>query len=74
MRAPPACYLDATYLHGRLARVMLVCSRAVVVVMGVNADGRGELFALKVGYSENKGFWSQSLGSLKERGLTGASW
>ena len=33
-------YLDATYLHGRLGRAMQVCSRAVVVAMGVNADGR----------------------------------
>lgn len=32
-------YLDATYLHGRLGRAMQVCSRAVVVAMGANADG-----------------------------------
>ncbi|MBM5801539.1 MAG: IS256 family transposase [Cyanobacteria bacterium K_DeepCast_35m_m2_023] len=64
-------YLDATYLHGRLGRAMQVCSRAVVVAMGVNADGRRELLGLKVGDSENEGFWSQFLGSLKERGLTG---
>ena len=30
-----------------------------------------ELLGLKVGDSENEGFWSQFLGSLKERGLTG---
>jgi transposase-like protein len=36
-------YLDATYLHGRLGRAMQVCSRAVVVAMGVNADGHREL-------------------------------
>jgi len=41
-------YLDATYLHGRLGRAMQVCSRAVVVAMGVNADGRRELLGLKV--------------------------
>ena len=64
-------YLDATYLHGRLGRAMQVCSRAVVVAMGVNADGRRELLVLKVGDSENEGFWSQFLGSLKERGPTG---
>jgi transposase-like protein len=38
--------------------------------MGVNADGRRELLGLKVGDSENESFWSQFLGSLKERGLT----
>ena len=64
-------YLDATYLHGRLGRAMQVCSRAVVVAMGVNADGRRELLGLKVGDSESEGFWSQFIGSLKERGLTG---
>ncbi|MCS5706444.1 IS256 family transposase [Synechococcus sp. FGCU-3] len=64
-------YLDATYLHGRLGRAMQVCSRAVVVAMGVNADGRRELLGLKVGDSESEPFWSEFIGSLKERGLTG---
>jgi transposase-like protein len=35
-------YLNATYLHGRLGKALQVCSRAVVVAMGVNADGRRE--------------------------------
>ena len=33
----PYLYLDATYLHGRLGKTLQVCSRAVVVAMGVNA-------------------------------------
>ena len=32
-------YLDATYLKGRLGKAQQVCSRAVVVAMGVNEDG-----------------------------------
>jgi putative transposase len=64
-------YLDATYLHGRLGKALQVCSRAVVVAMGVNADGRRELLGLKVGDSETEGFWSAFIASLKERGLTG---
>jgi len=64
-------YLDATYLHGRLGKALQVCSRAVVVAMGVNTDGRRELLGLKVGDSESEGFWSEFLASLKERGLTG---
>jgi transposase-like protein len=64
-------YLDATYLHGRLGKALQVCSRAVVVAMGVNADGRRELLGLKVGDSETEGFWSEFIASLKERGLTG---
>jgi putative transposase len=63
-------YLDATYLHGRLGKALQVCSRAVVVAMGVNADGRRELLGLKVGDSENEGFWSEFLVSLKQRGLS----
>jgi putative transposase len=31
---------------------MQVCSKAVVVAMGVNADGRRELLGLKLGASE----------------------
>ncbi len=64
-------YMDATYLHGRLGKALQVCSRAVVVAMGVNVDGRRELLGLKVGDSESEGFWSEFIASLKERGLTG---
>ena len=64
-------YLDATDLHGRLGKALQVCSRAVVVAMGVNADGRRELLGLKVGDSESEGFWSEFMASLKERGLSG---
>jgi len=64
-------YLDATDHHGRLGKAMQVCSRAVVVAMGVNADGRRELLGLKVGDSESEGFWSDFLVSLKQRGLSG---
>ncbi|MCX5932540.1 MAG: IS256 family transposase [Cyanobacteria bacterium] len=64
-------YLDATYLHGRLGKAMQVCSRAVVVAMGVNADGRRELLGIQTGDSETESFWSEFIGSLKERGLSG---
>ena len=64
-------YMDATYLHGRLGKALQVCSRAVVVAMGVNVDGRRVLLGLKVGDSESEGFWTEFIASLKERGLTG---
>jgi transposase-like protein len=67
----PYLYLDATYLHGRLGKTLQVCSRAVVVAMGVNADGRRELLGLKVGDSESEPFWREFLASLKQRGLGG---
>ncbi|MCS5694339.1 IS256 family transposase [Cyanobium sp. FGCU-6] len=67
----PYLYLDATYLHGRLGKTLQVCSRAVVVAMGVNADGRRELLGLQVGDSESEPFWREFLSGLKQRGLTG---
>ena len=67
----PYVYLDATYLHGRLGRNMQVCSRAVVVAIGINGLGYREVLGIAVGDSEAEGFWRQFLGSLKERGLTG---
>ena len=49
-----------------------MCSRAVVVAMGVNVDGRRELlgyscgegFAYKVGDNESEGFWNEFIASL----------
>ena len=67
----PYVYLDATYLHGRLGRNLQVCSRAVVVAIGINALGYREVLGIAVGDSEAEGFWRQFLGSLKERGLDG---
>ena len=64
-------YLDATYLKGRLGRAQQVTSRAVVVAMGVHADGRRELLGLKVGDSETEAFWAEFISHLKERGLAG---
>jgi len=64
-------YLDATYLKGRLGKALQVCSRAVVVAMGVNADGRRELLGIKVGDSESETFWAEFIAHLKERGLSG---
>ncbi|MFM7087193.1 MAG: IS256 family transposase [Cyanobium sp.] len=64
-------YLDATYLKGRLGNAQQVCSRAVVVAMGVNEDGRRELLGLKVGNSETETFWAEFISHLKERGLAG---
>jgi len=56
---------------GRLGKDQQVCSRAVVVAMGVNEDGRRELLGLKVGDSESETFWGEFISYLKERGLDG---
>jgi putative transposase len=66
----PYLYLDATYLHGRLGKTLQVCSRAVLVAMGVNADGRRELLDLQVGDSErNSSGVSSSLASKSAASL-----
>lgn len=63
-------YLDATYLHGRLGQAMQVCSRAVVVAMGVNADGRRGLSGVKLVISDAL----QGLTNAIRRMLQGSCW
>jgi putative transposase len=63
-------FLDATYLHVRAERSIVV-SKAVVVATGVTADGRREILGLDVGDSEDEVFWRAFLTGLKKRGLGG---
>jgi transposase-like protein len=44
----------------------------VVIATGVRHDGRREVLGVDVGDSENETFWSEFLGDLDARGLTGA--
>ncbi len=70
----PYLWLDATYLKVRLdGRVV---SMAVVIAIGVTAEGRREVLGLDVGPSEEEAgalwaAWQQFLRGLVERGLTG---
>ena len=67
-------YLDASDLKGRLGKAHQVCSKAVVVAMGVNGNGRREWLASKVGDSETETSWRESSAQLKhprEPGLNG---
>ena len=65
----PYVFLDATYCKARVGHG--VVSQAVVVAFGVAADGRREVLGFDVGDSENEGFWTAFLRSLKARGLDG---
>ena len=71
----PYVYLDATYLHVRVAAAGgqpgQVTSMAVVVATGIAADGSREILGLDVGNSEDEVFWRGFLTSLKQRGLGG---
>ena len=62
-------WLDATYLKVRDgARVV---TKALVVAVGVNHEGRREVLGLALGPAETEAFWREFLRSLTARGLKG---
>ena len=65
----PYVFLDATYCKARVNH--RVVSQAIVVAIGVTADGRREVLGMDVGDSEDGAFWTAFLRSLKARGLGG---
>ncbi len=65
----PYLWLDATYVKARLRRQ--VVSRAVVISVGVTAEGNREVLGVEVGDSEDEVFWTTFLRGLKDRGLAG---
>jgi len=67
--AYPYLWLDATFLKVRDGE--RVVSNAVVVAVGVAADGRREVLGFDVGPSEDGAFWEGFLRSLVGRGLGG---
>lgn len=67
----PYVFLDATYCKARVGGRVL--SQAMVLAIGVAADGRREVPGFEVGDSENEGFWTMFIRSLKTRGLGGVA-
>jgi transposase-like protein len=65
----PYLWIDATYVKVRQAG--RIVSVAVIVAVGVNADGRREVLGMAVGPSEAETFWTEFLRSLARRGLRG---
>jgi hypothetical protein len=53
----PYVFLDATYCKARVNH--RVVSQAIVVAVGVAADGRREVLGFDVGDTENEAFWTQ---------------
>src|ERR687886_2620834 len=66
----PYVTLDATFLKVR--QQGRIVSVAVVIAVGVNAEGQREVLGLDVGPSEDGAFWLAFLRSLVARGLSGA--
>lgn len=61
--------VDATYVKVR--RNHRIVSVAVIVAVGVNADGRREVLGMDIGPSEAETFWTEFLRKLRRRGLRG---
>lgn len=65
----PYLWLGATYI--RVREGGRIISRAVIVAVAVNGDGRREILGIAVGPSEAETFWISFLRSLADRGLRG---
>lgn len=65
----PYLWIDATYVKVRQAG--RIVSVAVIVAVGVNADGRREILGMDIGSSEAETFWKEFLRTLARRGLRG---
>jgi transposase-like protein len=65
----PYLWIDATYMKARdNGRIV---SKAVIVAVGANTDGRREVLGMAVGPSEAETFWTDFLRGLARRGLQG---
>lgn len=65
----PYLWIDATYVKTQQAG--RIVSVAVIVAVGVNADGRREVLGMDIGPSEHESFWKEFLRKLARRGLRG---
>ncbi|MGE7156778.1 IS256 family transposase [Methylorubrum rhodesianum] len=65
----PYLWIDATYVKAREGG--RIVSRATIVAVGVNTDGRREVLGVATGASEAEPFWKAFLRSLADRGLRG---
>src|SRR6056297_1451138 len=65
----PYLWLDATYVKVREGGRII--SRAVIVAVAVNEDGKREVLGVATGPSEAETFWTDFLRSLADRGLRG---
>ena len=65
----PYLWLDATYVKVREGGRII--SRAVIVAVAVNEDGKREVLGIATGPSEAETFWPDFLRSLADRGLRG---
>lgn len=65
----PYVFVDATYCKARVGR--RVVSQAIVIAVGVAADGRRQVLGFQVGDTESEPFWTEFFRDLKDRGAVG---
>jgi putative transposase len=65
----PYLILDARYEKVREGGV--ICSRAVLVAIGIDWEGRRQILAVEIAGRESTTSWRELLLSLKQRGLSG---
>jgi transposase-like protein len=65
----PYLWIDATYVKGR--ENGRIVSKAAIIAVGANSDGRREVLGMTVGPSEAETFWTDFLRGLARRGLRG---
>jgi putative transposase len=65
----PYVWLDATYIKVRDGS--RIVSKAAVVAIGLNNEGRREVIGMRLGHAETFEFWSEFLRSVLDRGLRG---
>lgn len=65
----PYLWIDATYL--RVRESGRIVSKAAIVAVGANTDGRREILGVAINDSEAETFWTEFLRSLADRGLRG---
>lgn len=68
----PYILVDACYVKAR--RHGQIVSRAVLVVAGINGEGRREILEWKTGDVESEETWSEVFNGLKLRGVNGVRW
>lgn len=71
-RSWPILMVDACYLkmraHGRVRK------RAVLVVAGINDDGRREILTWRLADVESEDTWTEVFRELRQRGVSGVEW
>jgi transposase-like protein len=65
----PYVWLDGTYVKVRDGG--RIVSKAAIVAVGLNSEGRREVLGMKIGHAESEEFWTELLRDLLGRGLKG---